>query len=171
MEKGNSANSKLDDTLQVVDSTSLTAYPENTVIKGKAVINAIRNIESIGGNIKLGVTVRTLANATVDSTGKVTNEASSKVNIYGYATGVNGTDGNLTDNASGGIGGGYILANVDTTDVDTLYPSKLVKSTSNMQYKVIDPSVANYINPAANFRIYTYITQSNVVDGLAFVQE
>lgn len=56
--KANSANSKLVDTLEMTDNTSLSIY-DGTTVKGESVTNAIKNVKQIGGGIKLEITVTT----------------------------------------------------------------------------------------------------------------
>lgn len=56
--KANSANSKLVDTLEMTDNTSLSIY-DGKVVKGESVISAIQNIKNIGGGMKLQITVKT----------------------------------------------------------------------------------------------------------------
>lgn len=60
--KGNSANTKLVDTLEMTDSTSLDTYADGSIIKGEAVISAIKNVKTIGGNLKLQIIVKTASN-------------------------------------------------------------------------------------------------------------
>lgn len=56
--KANSANSKLVDTLEMTDNTSLSIY-DGKVVKGESVISAIQNIKNIGGGMKLQIDVKT----------------------------------------------------------------------------------------------------------------
>lgn len=56
--KANSANSKLVDTLEMTDNTSLSIY-DGTTVKGESVTNAIKNVKQIGGGMKLEITVTT----------------------------------------------------------------------------------------------------------------
>lgn len=56
--KANSANSKLVDTLEMTDNTSLSIY-DGTTVKGESVTNAIKNVKQIGSGIKLHITVKT----------------------------------------------------------------------------------------------------------------
>lgn len=61
--KGNSANTKLVDTLEMTDSSSLNSYADNSIVKGESVKSAISQIKSIGGDLKLNVYVETKANS------------------------------------------------------------------------------------------------------------
>lgn len=56
--KANSANSKLVDTLEMTDNTSLSIY-DNKIVKGESVISAIQNVRNLGGGVKLEITVKT----------------------------------------------------------------------------------------------------------------
>lgn len=56
--KANSANSKLVDTLEMTDNTSLSIY-DGTTVKGESVTNAIKNVKQIGGSYKLKIFVVT----------------------------------------------------------------------------------------------------------------
>lgn len=65
--KGNSANTKLVDTLEMTDGTSLASYADGMTVKGETVKTAISQIKSIGGELKLQVFVDTLANSSYDT--------------------------------------------------------------------------------------------------------
>lgn len=56
--KANSANSKLVDTLEMTDNTSLSIY-DNKIVKGESVISAIQNVRNLGGGVKLEIKVKT----------------------------------------------------------------------------------------------------------------
>lgn len=56
--KANSANSKLVDTLEMTDNTSLSIY-DGTTVKGESVTNAIKNVKQIGSGMKLEIKVTT----------------------------------------------------------------------------------------------------------------
>lgn len=73
--KANNANTKLVDTLEMTDNASLDTYADGSIVKGEAVINAIKNVKSIGGNIKMEIQVKT--------------KASSDYVKYGYVDGSN----------------------------------------------------------------------------------
>lgn len=60
--KANSANTKLVDTLEMTDNSSLDSYATGTIVKGESVVSAIKNVKSIGGNYKLTITVTTKSN-------------------------------------------------------------------------------------------------------------
>lgn len=62
--KANSANTKLVDTLEMTDNTSLETYADESIVKGESVVSAIKNVKSIGGNLKLKITVITKAGVT-----------------------------------------------------------------------------------------------------------
>lgn len=62
--KGNSANTKLVDTLEMTDGSSLSAYADGSTVKGESVRSAISQIKSIGGELKLTVTVKTKMSST-----------------------------------------------------------------------------------------------------------
>lgn len=68
--KANSANSKLVDTLEMTDNTSLSIY-DDTTVKGESVLNAIKNVKQIGSGTKLEITVVT---------------GNGKTDYYGYTT-------------------------------------------------------------------------------------
>lgn len=72
--KTNSANSKLVDTLEMTDNTSLSIY-DGTTVKGESVLNAIKNVKSLGGGMKLEIIVDT--------------KSGSKPVSYGYVGGAN----------------------------------------------------------------------------------
>lgn len=61
MNKGNSAATKLSDTLEMTDSTSLESYSSNQIYKGDAVINLIKNLKTMAGNNRPVIKVKTLA--------------------------------------------------------------------------------------------------------------
>ena len=68
--KANSANSKLVDTLEMTDNTSLSIYDGKTV-KGESVLSAIQNVKSLGGGMKLEITVDTKSGSAPVSYGYV----------------------------------------------------------------------------------------------------
>lgn len=83
--KANSANTKLVDTLEMTDNTSLETYSDGSIVKGESVVSAIKNIKSIGGNLKLKVTVETKAGDTTS---------------YGYVNSSTITPYNQTDSTA-----------------------------------------------------------------------
>lgn len=68
--KANSANSKLVDTLEMTDNTSLSIY-DGKIVKGESVISAIQNVKSIGGGMKLQINVKTKGTDKTESYGYV----------------------------------------------------------------------------------------------------
>jgi hypothetical protein len=81
--KSNSANTKLVDTLEMTDNASLDVYTNGSVVKGEAVINAIKNVKSIGGNLKLKIGVITAMDTDGEGYGyDVTDSSSSEIVAY-----------------------------------------------------------------------------------------
>lgn len=66
--KANTANTQLADTLNMTANTGVDQY-NNVVLKGESVISAIKNVKTIGGDLKLKVTVKTGMNTSGQSYG------------------------------------------------------------------------------------------------------
>lgn len=80
--KANSANTQLADTLSMSSDTGVEEY-ENGSFTGEAVINAIKNVKTIGGDAKIKITVKTAADTSGTSYGYT--DPSGKPNeIVGY---------------------------------------------------------------------------------------
>lgn len=110
--KGNSANTKLVDTLEMTDNTSLNSY-DGSEMKGEAVINAIKNVKSIGGDLKLKVVVKTKMNTSGAEYGFTATSATEPV-AY---------DGTAASKDSG---------HNDYINPSALFSSELVKNSNNV---------------------------------------
>ena len=62
--KGNDANTQLVDTLEMTSNANLDLYEHGASVKGEQVINAIKNVRNLGGDVKMVITVKTKANST-----------------------------------------------------------------------------------------------------------
>ena len=60
--KGNAANTQLVDTLEMTSNQNLDRYANGAEVSGEAVVYAINNVDNIGGNTKMCITVKTKAN-------------------------------------------------------------------------------------------------------------
>ena len=76
--KGNAANTQLVDTLEMTSNQNLDRYADGAEVSGEAVVYAINNVDNIGGNTKMCVTVKTKANTTGVKYGYIDNGASAK---------------------------------------------------------------------------------------------
>ena len=82
--KANNANTKLVDTLEMTDNTSLDTYADGSIVKGESVISCIKNVKSVGGNLKLSIKVNTLANGSVEDKKKTYGYVDSSNTIKSY---------------------------------------------------------------------------------------
>ena len=63
-QKGNDANTQLVDTLNSTSNANLDLYKDDSKVKGESVINAIKNVKTLGGDVKMTILVKTKANGT-----------------------------------------------------------------------------------------------------------
>jgi hypothetical protein len=164
MAKGTEANTQLTDTLQTVSTVRLDTYKAGETVTGAEVINCIANIDSVGGEMKLGVSVSTTANrvtSPVNYTGLGTSghlPDSAGYKVYGYAS---------ADNTNSNGDGAIVAAATATTITTTL--TKTQKSTT-YELGAKDQAKRDFINPNADFYVVRYLTTNGVLDGFRFIQ-
>ena len=82
--KGNSANTKLVDTLEISSGTDLSGY-DNVTIKGSTVISAITNGKTLNGDTKMWIMVETGEQTSVYGYGTKTGDASDLLDDLQYS--------------------------------------------------------------------------------------
>lgn len=146
--KAENANTKLVDTLDSVDTTSLQAY-DGQEVKGEAVVNAIKNVKSLGGQSKLEIIVYTGSSAASkipagkDSPIKLTSATDTVASQLSAVTGTG-----ITSEKYGYVGGATVIT----------------------AYSITDSTNAKYINNNAIFKSFIVKNANDVTVGIVFIQ-
>lgn len=122
--KGNSANTKLVDTLEMTDGMSLQNY-DGTQVKGGAVVNAIRNGKSLGGDLKLFIWVDTGMDTTGKCYGYGKSSGGNSINTVNFSKSVYTDDSYNNYTAPSSDSADYISESAE-------FASKLVKNSNDV---------------------------------------